>query len=174
MYLDGNKPQGYPKPDFRYTLAALPDGEAGVRATLQVMKAIKNAYKKLPSTRNLALSIVQGLPQKSFLKQIQLLHEFVRDRITYIKDIHGVETVQTPDVTMHLRAGDCDDKSVLLASLLESIGHPTQFIAIGTNPERFSHVFVETKFGSQWVSLDPTEPYAAGWRPPGIVKVMRV
>ena len=170
MYLDSNKT---PKPDFHFALAALPDGEAGVRVTLNVMRAIKNAYKKLSSIRNLALTITRDLPQKSFVRQIHLLHEYVRDHIAYVKDIAGVETVQTPDVTLYNRAGDCDDKAVLLAALLESIGHPTRFIAIGTTPERFSHVFVETKVGGKWMALDPTEPYAAGWRPPKIAKFMR-
>jgi hypothetical protein len=174
MYVDGNKPQQYSKPDFLTMLAGLPDGEAGVRVTLNIMRAIKNAYKKLPSTRNLALSMVSNLPQKSFVREVHLLHEFVRDRIRYVKDIAGVETVQTPDVTMHLRAGDCDDKAVLLASLLESIGHPTRFVAIGTTPERYSHVFVETRIGQKWIALDPTEPFEAGWRPPKIAKQMRV
>jgi transglutaminase-like putative cysteine protease len=174
VYVDGNKPTQFPKPDFRFTLAELPDGEAGVRATLKIMSAIKNAYKKLPTTRNLALSIVRDLPQKSFVRQIHLLHEYVRDRISYVRDVAGVETVQTPDVTLHLRAGDCDDKAVLLASLLESIGHPTRFVAIGVSPDRFSHVFVETRVGQKWMSLDPTEPYSAGWRPPRIAKAMRI
>jgi len=172
MYIDGNPLPA--KPDFRFTLAALPDGEAGVRATLNIMRAIKNAYKKLPSTRNLAISIIRDLPQKSFVRQIHLLHEYVRDRISYVRDIAGVETVQTPDVTLNLRAGDCDDKAVLLAALLESIGHPTRFVAIGTSEDHYSHVFVETKVGSKWLALDPTEPFSAGWRPPVIAKQMRV
>ncbi len=53
------------------------------------------------------------------------LHRFVRDNIRYIKDIRDVETVAYPDITLQQGQGDCDDKSVLLASLLESIGHPT-------------------------------------------------
>jgi len=174
MYVAGNKPQQYQKPDFRFALAALPDGEEGVRTTLNVMRAIKNAYKKLPSTRNFALSMIGNLPQKSFVREVHALHEFVRDRIRYVKDIAGVETVQTPDVTLHLRAGDCDDKAVLLSTLLESTGHPTRFVAIGTTPERYSHVFVETRIGQKWIALDTTEPFAAGWRPPKIAKQMRV
>lgn len=163
-----------PKPDFRTTLGNLPDGEAGVRATLNIMKAIKNQYKKLPTIRNQAISIIQNAPQKSFMQEIKSLHAFVRDSIRYTRDIAGVETVQTPDVTLYLRAGDCDDKSVLLATMLESVGHISRYFAMGTRPGRLTHVFVETKFDNKWVALDPTEPFPAGWRPPGIVERMIV
>lgn len=171
MYLGDNSNF---RPDFKTTLGQLPDGEAGVRATLNVMRGIKNAYKKLPSIRNKAIAIVSRTPQKAFLTEIKLLHEYVRDNIRYVRDIAGVETVQTPDVTLALRAGDCDDKATLLATMLESIGHPTRFVAMGTQPGKFSHVFVETRTSTKWISLDPTEPFAAGWRPPKIVEKMTV
>jgi transglutaminase-like putative cysteine protease len=64
-----------------------------------------------------------------------------------------------------MRAGDCDDKSVLLAALLESIGHPTRFVAIGFQPDDFEHVFVETKIADRWISLETTEPVEIGWMP---------
>lgn len=157
------------RPELKSQLALIPDGIEGIRATLQIMRSITRAYKKIPAIRHVAASLVQSLPQKAFTRQVGMLHEYVRDHIRYVRDVNGVETVQTPDKTMQLGYGDCDDKSVLLATLLESIGHPTRFVALALEPERFSHVIVETLIGRKWIALDSTEPQPPGWYPPGVV-----
>ena len=87
----------------------------------------------------------------------------------YVRDIRDVETVQIPIKTLEYRAGDCDDMVTLLAALLESIGYETRFVAMGTRPGHFQHVFLEAQLPSgEWMALDPTEPVRAGWRPPVI------
>lgn len=124
-----------------------------------------NDSKKLLSIRQLALQLTGDLPQKDWRGEIERLHRFVRDKIRYVKDIRGVETVQMPVRTLEFGQGDCDDKSTLLASLLESLGHKTRFVAIAFAPDKFSHVFVEAKLGRGWIALETTEPKPAGWRP---------
>jgi len=128
---------------------------------------IRTGKKTLP-VRLLAIDLTTALPQKDFHGEVSKIFYFVRDRIRYVKDIRGVETLQQPDKTLELKAGDCDDKSILLASLLESIGHPTRLIAVGFRPGSFSHVFVQTRVGSNWVSLETTEPNDLGWQPPNV------
>lgn len=163
MYFDAsNRP-------MTATLQAIPDGKAGTVATLKIMKELVKAGKTTLPVRNLALSLISGLPQKDYFNELKVLHRFVRDNIRYVRDVHGVETVQTPDVTLALRAGDCDDKSVLLAALLESIGHPTRFVAIGFKPDDFVHVYVENRVGTAWVPAETTEPVDVGWSPKNIV-----
>lgn len=147
------------------TLQMIPEGPAGIRATLAVMSKIVKDYKKSMQIRNLAISLASGCAQKDWACEVRSLHAYVRDSIRYINDVTDVETVQTPDKTLELAAGDCDDKSVLLASMLESVGHPTRFVAIGFEPGVFSHVYVETKIGSQWIPLETTENVEAGWSP---------
>jgi len=66
--------------------------------------------------------------------------------------------------------GDCDDKAVLLASMLESIGHPTRFVALAFKAGKYSHVLVESKIGNKWVALETTEPVRIGWYPPKVQK----
>lgn len=122
--------------------------------------------------RETALDLTNGQRQKDWSAEVRALHSFVRDRIRYIRDIRGVETLHTPEKILDQEQGDCDDKSVLLASLLESIGHPTRFVAIGFKPGTFSHVFVETKIGDKWIALETTEPVEMGWRPARIVNSM--
>lgn len=153
-------------------LGALPSGPAGVRATLKIMKRWRDQYKTNPTIRNLALQLTTGLPQKDHRGEIERVHAFVRDSIRYVRDVAGVETLQTPLKTLELRAGDCDDKSTLIATLLASIGYPTRFVAVGFAPGRFSHVFAEVRRGTAWIALETTEYWPVGKKPPGIASKM--
>ena len=118
--------------------------------------------------RNTAAELVRHLPQKDWLNEIKIVHEFVRDNIRYVRDIVGRETVQTPENTLRFGYGDCDDKALLTAALLEAIGHPARFIAVGRRPGDFEHVLVQTKIRDKWVSVETTEPVPLGWHPPSM------
>lgn len=149
-------------------LQLIPDGKAGTIATLKLMSRLVRAGKKTLPVRLTALALVKGEAQKDWLKEARNLHAFVRDKIRYVRDINNVETLHTPEKILELGQGDCDDKSVLLASLLESIGHPTRFVAIGFAPDHYDHVFVETKIGNNWIACETTEPVEMGWSAPRV------
>lgn len=70
--------------------------------------------------------------------------------------------IQYPDRTLEIGSGDCDDKTVLLATLLESIGIPTALQAVGFSPNRFTHVFVLANLQGKWIGLETTEPWKMG------------
>jgi len=156
------------------TLQAIPDGAAGTRYTLDLMADIAKRYKTDLSVFSKARALVAGLPQKDWPGEVRRIQRYVRDNIRYVKDVRGVETVQTPDVTMRIAAGDCDDKSTLVAALLESIGHPVRFVAIGFKPDDYVHVYPETLIGKRWVSAETTEPVDIGWQPKNVVSRMVV
>lgn len=143
-------------------LLQIPDGNAGIAETLKIMRQIVRAWKKSSDLRDLALSYTRGFDQKDWFGEVESLHAMVRDKIRYVRDIRGVETIHTPDQILKRGQGDCDDKAILLASLLESIGHPTRFVAVGVNNGPYSHVFVETKIGNKWIGLETTEPWDVG------------
>lgn len=147
------------------TLALIPDGRAGVAATLKLMSGMVKEGKKTLAVRATAQRLTQFCAQKDFACEVRALHAWVRDHIRYLQDVTDVETVQTPAKTIESGAGDCDDKSTLLAALLESIGHPTRFMAIGFEPDVFCHVYVETLIGTRWIPLETTEAVVAGWEP---------
>ena len=151
-----------------YTLQAIPDGKDGTAATLKIMSQLVKNGKKSPLIIELARRIVRGIPPKQWSKEIAAIQQWVKNNIRYTKDIRGVETIQTPEQTLRLRTGDCDDMSILVASLLETIGHPTRFKAIGFQPGSFNHVFPETKIAHKWVSVETTEPVGLGWIPKGV------
>lgn len=154
-------------PKLTATLGLVPDGREGTIATLRIMRQLVRAGKTALPVRTQAVMLTRGLAQKDYSGEARALFNFVQNSIRYVKDITDVETLHRPDEVLSLGCGDCDDKSILLASLLESIGHPTRFIAIGPDNENFVHVFVETKIGSNWISMDATENEPCGWRPSG-------
>ncbi len=84
---------------------------------------------------------------------------FVRDNFQYVSDPSHQEYIKTAHESLVNQGGDCDDASVLLATLLESIGIDTRFVFV---PE---HVYIEAwlpealkKYKSQddYVPLDAT------------------
>lgn len=137
-----------------------------------MMTRLVHQGKKAPRVRQKALDLVRYLPQKDWTGQIHAVWDFVKNHIRYVRDIRGVETIHIADEILRQGQGDCDDKAILLASMLESIGHPTRFVAVGFQPGKFKHVFVETKIGPRWLALETTEAVRMGWRPPNIASAM--
>lgn len=136
------------------------------------MGKLVKRYKTARAIRELALSIVSRVPGKNWAREAFAVQDWVKQNIRYTKDVHGVETLQTPVQTLRLRQGDCDDQSSLVASLLAAIGHPTRFVAVGFSGTRYDHVFAETKIGNKWLALETTEDWPPGKRPPNIKNVM--
>lgn len=156
-----------------YLRGELPRGQAAARRTLRIMRHMVRECKTDLALRNLAMELVKHLPQRDIAGQARVLQAWVRDRIRYIGDIDGVETLHTPRQIVKQGQGDCDDKSLLLATMLASIGHKTRFVALGYGPA-VSHVLVETRIGKNWVPLETTENVGAGWYPSNIKSRMIV
>lgn len=84
---------------------------------------------------------------------------FVRDNFDYVSDPRKHEYVKDAVLSLQSEGGDCDDASVLLATLLEAVGIKTRFVFIP------GHVYVEAfmpnalnKYRNEegWVTLDAT------------------
>lgn len=151
------------------TLGRIPNGMAGTLETLKKMRQLVRAGKTSPLVRQFTASLIAPIrPQKNYTEMIREIHSFVRDHVAYVKDIRGVETLHAPEFVLRNRYGDCDDKSVLAASMLESVGFPTKLVACGQMPGVCSHVYVEVKIGRHWVPVECTENVPLGWCPPGI------
>ena len=138
------------------------------------MRVLTKHGKTSMPVRELALSLISDLNQKDYIAEAKRIHAFVRDKIRYVRDVDGVETLHTPDKVIEYGQGDCDDKSILAASLLGAIGHKTRFVAMGFKDKPFSHVYLETKIGNKWVGFETTEPVNFGWYPPGVTSRMVV
>lgn len=155
-------------------LLAIPDGPTGTRETLRMMARLVRAYRKNVYIRELALQIIRNVPgHKNFAAQIRAIHAWVHKNIQYVRDVRGVETLQTPLKTIDYAAGDCDDQSILVASLLEAIGMRTRFVAIKLDPNGpFVHVYTEVSAGRGWLPVETTERWPVGTHPPKIARRM--
>lgn len=125
---------------------------------------IRKGRESMP-VREMAKRIVRQLRQKDYAGEIAAIHAFVRDRVRYTRDIRTVETLHTAEQLLQDRQGDCDDKSILVAALLESIGHRTRLIAIGPRKNVYAHVFAQVQDPAKpgaWIALECTENWPAG------------
>lgn len=144
------------------------DTVGATKATLDAMVRMVRGSKKDMGVNTLARQLLANARgranQKNYYDFIRCLQHFVRDCIRYVPDPKDMEMVQTPQRTLDIRTGDCDDKATLLAALLTSINIPTRFVAVGyTAPDApYSHVFVEAKYGANWL---PLETIMDGWEP---------
>ncbi|MDP7116530.1 MAG: transglutaminase-like domain-containing protein [Candidatus Woesearchaeota archaeon] len=83
---------------------------------------------------------------------------FVRDEFDYVGDPLAFEYVKSARLSLHSKGGDCDDASILLASLLGAVGIRTRFVFVP------GHVYVQAKIPEAlsryqddgWVNLDGT------------------
>ncbi len=77
-----------------------------------------------------------------------------RDNFQYVSDPIGREYVKTARETLNTKAYDCEDASILLASMLDAVGVQTQFVFIP------GHVYVQMRIPDyrkgNWLDLDAT------------------
>lgn len=158
---------------FTSFLSTIPDGREGIKATLRIMVMIARKARATPDLRTLAQTLVQGCPENDARCEAATLQAYVQNNVRYVKDIRDVETVQLPLDTLRLKSGDCDDKALLLATLLEAIGYKTRFCALGVSGGEYSHVMTQVLIpGMGWVSLETipidggTQKAPFGWFPP--------
>lgn len=133
---------------------------------VQVAKQWIENYRSEQFVRDKALSITRGMSarnsrtghsdMRNFDAIAKAIHDFIVREILYVRDQNGVERLQTPDATLKLKSGDCDDMVILGGALLESVGVPTRIKLIGENPGAFSHIYLEYLSNNQWKSFDPT------------------
>ncbi len=127
------------------------------------MSRLTRQYSTDPMIYGTARHIVASVPEKAWRREVDALFYFVRDTIRYTLDPHECEGLQTPVDTLLFKAGDCDDKAMLLGALLISIGYPVEFVAVQVdNAPHYSHVFPRTLVNNAWVNLETTERWASG------------
>jgi transglutaminase-like putative cysteine protease len=160
--------------DYTGTVVPIGEGSASIQRTTRIMAQWAAQYALDPHIQAQAISITQLNQPKDSPSEIRALFDFVRNTIRYAADPFGTETVRSPDKTLLLRAGDCDDKSLLLATLLRAMGYNAFFVVTGyTLPGVFEHVYVgvtddpiarvASLAPGEYLALDTTEPYPMGW-----------
>lgn len=70
--------------------------------------------------------------------QALAIGKWVQDRTYYVHE--GTELFQTPLTTIRLKAGDCDDYAILIASMLGCVGIRNKLCILKING-RYAHIF---------------------------------
>jgi hypothetical protein len=78
------------------------------------------------------LAIAEIEPCESLDRACEIFHmlSYVATEVKYVNDPDGLigDDVQSPDTTLDLMAGDCEDQTILLMTMLESVGIQTMII----------------------------------------------
>ena len=159
----------------RIRFVRVPRGQRGTLVTARLIARLVRDGAKDFYVRRTAIRIFResGAPPKHRWAEVGSLFHWVRDHIRYTRDIFRVELLHTPRRMLELRAGDCDDMTILLGALLMSTGHPVRLALAGFRPHRphaYSHIYLEANVQGKWVPLDPTMNRPMGWAPPAVWK----
>jgi transglutaminase superfamily protein len=156
-------------------LRSIPKGYLGTRKTIQHVQALIRQGVKDFYVRQKAIDILfdKEIRAKDYLGEIKALFEWVQKNVRYTKDPFRLEVLHSARRILELHAGDCDDMTILLGAMLESVGHPTRLVIVGPTPFRpdlFSHIYLEVYHKGEWIPLDATMPFPMGWAPQTFVK----
>ncbi|MFB3813426.1 MAG: transglutaminase family protein [Terriglobales bacterium] len=155
----------------------LPAGDAGVRRAITWMRALAQGTEGRlnPQVRALAIAIARGQPPRDDRAQASAVFQYVKTNIEFRGEAD--EVLQSPLVTLQLRAGDCDDHATLIAALLGALGIKAQFVTVAGDPQQpqtFTHVYAAAwiRNPGQWLPLDTTVGRSyPGWRPELVTRV---
>jgi len=139
--------------------------------TLALMKSSILQSTKNPTVRDWAAHIVQGIPQKDEWGEAEAIYHFVQNHSRYTKDPTNVEMLQSPLVAFsywdkgQIWQGDCDDFTILILSLLSSIGFHVALRAASYNPKGIlGHVYGLVQLYGEWLPVDGIkEDASVGW-----------
>lgn len=151
------------------SLSSLPEGAAGIRATLAAMMRAARIGASTLEVRELAQRIVAHVAARDYSGELVAIQQWVKNNIRYTQDPVGAEMLKDPVALINDPFGDCDDMATLVAALAMSIGFPSRFVAIGTSEVGvFEHVYAEVLLGTVWLSVETTEPVRVGWIPENV------
>lgn len=159
----------------RITVLHVPKGNRGTLATAKIIGRIIQDSAKDFYVRQKAIEIFRAyrVPAKDRMGEVCALFDFVKRNIRYTRDIFRVELLHSARRMLELRAGDCDDMTILLGALLLSTGHPVRLVLAGFKrhrPHAYSHIYPEVNVRGRWLAIDATVDKPIGWAPPAIWK----
>ena len=79
-------------------------------------------YSVHPKIREIALKIVASCPDYDDLCELQKIFDWVQKNIRYRSDVAYIDSYHSPLRILELKAADCDDFTILIDSLLASLG----------------------------------------------------
>jgi transglutaminase-like putative cysteine protease len=159
----------------RITRCLVPQGRPGTLVTARLMAGLIREGAKDFYVRQKAIEIFRdrGVRPKDRFGEVASLFQWVHDNVRYTRDIFRVELLHSARRMLELRAGDCDDMTILLGAMLTSTGHPVRLALVGFRPRKphhYSHVYPEVNVAGRWVAVDASTDWPIGWQPPAVWK----
>lgn len=159
----------------RIQVLRVPKGTAGTITTAGIIGRLIREGAKDFYVRQKAIEVFRayGVKPKNRLGEVCALFDFVKRNIRYTRDIFRVELLHSARRMLELRAGDCDDMTILLGSMLMSTGHPVRLVLTGfrkDRPHAYTHIYPEVRVGGRWLAIDATVDKPIGWAPPALWK----
>jgi len=132
----------------------LSPGAEGNLQTLEIMKQVAQERKTSPLVRQTALQIIQSVPQNDRVAECLAIGDWVRANMRYTFDVASEEQLTDPltlldqiNKQIPCTSSDCDDMSLLTATLLLSIGYTdivfcaVRYDKTATSRDSFDHVY---------------------------------
>jgi transglutaminase-like putative cysteine protease len=159
----------------RIRVLRVPKGTRGTLTTAEIIGRLIQDSAKDFYVRQKAIEIFRayGVKPKDRFGEVCSLFDFVKRNIRYTRDIFRVELLHSARRMLELRAGDCDDMTILLGAMLMSTGHPVRLVLAGFRPNQphaYSHIYPEVNVRGRWIPLDATVDKPIGWAPPALWK----
>ena len=159
----------------RIRIVRVPKGRRGTIVSAGLIANLIREGSRDFYVRQRAIEIFReaGAPPKDRWAEVCALFHWVRNNVRYTRDIFRMELLHTPRRMLELRAGDCDDMTILLGAMLVSTGHPVRLALTGfrrKRPHSYSHIYPEVNVRGNWIALDATMGEPIGWAPPALWK----
>lgn len=145
----------------------------GIDGVMQAATDLVAKYTGDERIRSHALNITRSVRKHSQTGQPDLrnvdliadaIYKWMVRNINYVRDPWDIERIQSPDVTLRQKAGDCDDHAILGAALLQSLGIQTGFRIVSRTGENFDHIYTVYRSPQGWTSFDTTVLKYPGYR----------
>lgn len=152
-------PRGLSDPASR-TVMPLPAGDAGTALTVGQMRKLIVQGSKTPDVREMAANL--AMPHDTDQGKIGAIFDFVKTKMKYVRDplhqemVGGTAYHMGSLSSLGYMRGDCDDHTVLLGAMLESVGYPTRITTARMRPGAGTddHVYLEVNDRRSWIPLD--------------------
>jgi len=159
----------------RIQILRVPEGTSGTLVTARIIGRLIKEGSKDFYVRQKAIEVFRkyGVRPKNRFGEVCALFDFVKRNVRYTRDIFRVELLHSARRMLELRAGDCDDMTILLGAMLMSTGHPVRLILAGfrkNKPHAYTHIYPEVRVGSRWIAIDATVDKPIGFAPPALWK----
>jgi len=109
-----------PVPAYR---APLLNGEPGTAQTIALMRQLIDSALSDPSFIRFATDLVRSVQAFDDIGEAEALYNWVHRHIRFTEDPVTKEKLYPPQELLKIRAGDCDDISMLLGAFLLAVGY---------------------------------------------------